>query len=139
VNNAQKMYNIKFIRRDFKTLVTNTIWLTLQDMDFFLYTLPLQQNCTSRYNREVCVHMVLLCSTVNACGITVLTNVDNSVRVRFKSELYGRGCGVGNIPPGVILATYACLILLLRVHTMPDKTASCAYYRRQTVRLRTFE
>jgi len=30
VKNAPKMYNIKFIRRDFKTSVTNTIWFTPQ-------------------------------------------------------------------------------------------------------------
>jgi len=49
VKNARKMYNIKFIRRDFKTSVTNTNWFTL-------YTLPLRQKCTSRYNREVCAY-----------------------------------------------------------------------------------
>ena len=80
MKNARKMCNIKFIRRDFKTSGTNTIWFTQQD-DFFLYTLPLRQKCTSRYNRDVCVHLVLLCSTGSAYGITVLTNVDNSVCV----------------------------------------------------------
>lgn len=81
MKNARKMYNIKFIRRDFKTSVTKTIWFTLQDIGLLSVHTTTATKCTSRYNREVCMHMVLLCSTVSAYGITVLTNVDNSVCV----------------------------------------------------------